>query len=608
MKISAQVGSAALSAAVIATGAFAQQNGFARFDQPTDTIRIYGNTAFSGVDSTYEMRIRISPDAGSVLGHVVSEQRDAYESKKVFLSDSEFRKETVRGYVCGDGNNHAFGLGVLSDWRHLAWVRQGTDARLYLDGQLVAIWSGQNSCTSDYSDSTMSIGMFRNGSPCCWGDPLPSFIGDLDWIRISSGARYTDTFTPPYECDVIADQTTQLLLKFNEPAGTTTLIDESASHFVCTLGIPVEPSTTATSPSLGNPVYGSGSPDPCASYLVPAEFSTIQAAIDAVPAGEFGLVSVAAGTYTESFSLNGKDVVVRGAPNNATILDGTGLATSLARFTGGEPATAGVENLVFRNGTAGSRLFPKATFTVGGAVYGLNSSAFIRNCRFEQNEADFGGAVYLFRCDAAVDGCVFAGNEARTDGGGFFAYECSGAVRASDFMANSCGASGSGNGGAFKTVGARTAGGVFLLDGCTVSGTVSGVDGGAVHHFENLVLGVPGGLRIVDTEISGNTSVVGAGGVRHDGRRHALVLAGSTVVCPNVVRNVDGAYVLEGAATVCDCLADVTGDGSVNGGDLGVVLNAWGVADDAGTGDVNHDGMVDGADLAVLLGSWGACL
>jgi hypothetical protein len=59
---------------------------------------------------------------------------------------------------------------------------------------------------------------------------------------------------------------------------------------------------------------------------------------------------------------------------------------------------------------------------------------------------------------------------------------------------------------------------------------------------------------------------------------------------------------------VCDCLADVTGDGSVNGGDLGVVLNAWGVADDAGTGDVNHDGMVDGADLAVLLGSWGACL
>ena len=603
----ATVGAAVSTMAVGATGAFAQQNGYARFDQTTDTIRIYGNTAFSGVDSTYEMRIRISPDAGSSLGHVISEQRDALEAKTVFLSDAEFLKETVRGYVCGDENNHAFGLGVLSDWRHLAWVRQGADARLYLDGQLVATWSGQNACTSDYSDSTMSIGMFRNGSPCCWGDPLPSFIGDLDWIRISSGARYTETFAPPDECDVIADQATQLLLKFNEPAGTTTLMDESASHFTCALGVPVEPSTAATSPTLGNPVYGSGSPDPCDSYLVPAEFSTIQAAIDAVPAGEFGWISVAAGTYNESFSLNGKDVLVRGAANNATILDGTGLVTSIARFTGNEPATAGVENLVFRNGTAGSRVFPKATFTVGGAIYGLNSSAYIRNCRFEQNEADFGGAVYLLHCDAAVEGCVFAGNEALADGGGFLAYECAGAVRASDFIANNCGASGSGNGGAFKTVGARTAGGVFLLDGCTVSGTTSGVDGGAVHHFENLVLGIAGGLRIVDTEISGNTSVVGAGGVRHDGRQPALVLAGSTVVCSNLVRNIEGAYLIEGAATVCDCLADLTGDGAVNGADLGIALNAWGIADALGTGDVNHDGLVNGVDLGIMLSAWGAC-
>jgi hypothetical protein len=111
----------------------------------------------------------------------------------------------------------------------------------------------------------------------------------------------------------------------------------------------------------------------------------------------------------------------------------------------------------------------------------------------------------------------------------------------------------------------------------------------------------------LDTEISGNTTVVGAGGVRHDGRQSSLVLAGATVVCPNIVRNIDGPFLLEGGATVCDCLPDVTGDGSVNGGDLGVVLNAWGLADAQGTGDVNHDGVVDGADLALVLGSWGAC-
>ncbi len=607
MKTNAMVGSAALSAGIFATAAYAQYNGFARFDQPTDTIRVYGNTAFSGVDSTYEMRVRVSPDAGATLGHVISEQRDALESKTVWLSGSQFQKDTVRGYICGDMNNHNFGVGSLSDWCHLAWVRQGTAARLYLDGQLVATWIDQRNCTADSSDSTMAIGMFRNGSPCCWGGELPSFIGDLDWIRVSSGARYSGNFTPPNECEVLADPSTQLLLKFNEPAGTTTLTDESASHFTCELGVPVLAGSTATSPSLGNPVYGDGSPDPCNFYAVPAQFATIQAAIDAVPTGAVRTVLVAAGTYNESFSLNGKDVVVRGAPNNATILDGTGLATSIARFTGGEPATAGLENLVFRNGTAGSRIVPKATFTVGGAVYGRDSSAFVRNCRFEQNEADFGGAVYLLRCDSAVEGCVFAGNEALTDGGAFLAYECAGFVRASDFTANSCGASGSGNGGAFKTVGAKSVDGTFLLQDCTITGTMSGVDGAAVHHFENLALGTAGALRIVDTEISGNTTIVGAGGVRHDGRQSSLVLAGATVVCPNTVRNIDGPFLLESGATVCDCLTDVTGDGSVNGGDLGVVLNAWGLADAQGTGDVNHDGVVDGADLALVLGSWGAC-
>ena len=133
--------------------------------------------------------------------------------------------------------------------------------------------------------------------------------------------------------------------------------------------------------------------DSCESLRVPQDYPTIQSAIDAFPAGEHKVVSVAPGTYNESFSLNGKDVVIRGAANNATILDGTNLTASIAQFTGAEPATAGVENLVFRSGTAGSRIFPKAAFTVGGAIYGINSAAFIRNCRFEQNEADFGGAV-----------------------------------------------------------------------------------------------------------------------------------------------------------------------------------------------------------------------
>lgn len=52
------------------------------------------------------------------------------------------------------------------------------------------------------------------------------------------------------------------------------------------------------------------------------------------------------------------------------------------------------------------------------------------------------------------------------------------------------------------------------------------------------------------------------------------------------------------------CLADLNGDGFVNGGDLGLMLGAWG---GAGPGDLDGNGVVDGADLGLLLGEWGAC-
>ncbi len=104
----------------------------------------------------------------------------------------------------------------------------------------------------------MAIGMFRHGAGL--GGPVaptkPSFLGDLDWIRISSGARYSSEFVPPFECDVLADSQTQFLLKFNEAAGVQSLVDESSSHFTCGLGVPLGAADVATSPTLGNTVDG----------------------------------------------------------------------------------------------------------------------------------------------------------------------------------------------------------------------------------------------------------------------------------------------------------------------------------------------------------------
>jgi hypothetical protein len=46
---------------------------------------------------------------------------------------------------------------------------------------------------------------------------------------------------------------------------------------------------------------------------------------------------------------------------------------------------------------------------------------------------------------------------------------------------------------------------------------------------------------------------------------------------------------------------DLTGDGTVDAADLGVLLGAWGTA---GPGDLDRNGIVDAADLGLLLGAW----
>jgi hypothetical protein len=46
--------------------------------------------------------------------------------------------------------------------------------------------------------------------------------------------------------------------------------------------------------------------------------------------------------------------------------------------------------------------------------------------------------------------------------------------------------------------------------------------------------------------------------------------------------------------------ADLNGDGVVDGGDLGLLLAAWGTPD----ADLNGDGTTDGADLGILLSEW----
>ena len=131
-------------------------------------------------------------------------------------------------------------------------------------------------------------------------------------------------------------------------------------------------------------------------------------------------------------------------PSISALPEHAGDVRRAAQFTADALATAGLENLVFRNGTVGSIIYPGALFKVGGAVYGINSSAVIRNCRFEQNRSDYGGGAYLIYSNMLVEDCVFASNTGISQGGGLMVFDTTGIVRSCTFTANQCGIAGIG--------------------------------------------------------------------------------------------------------------------------------------------------------------------
>ena len=52
------------------------------------------------------------------------------------------------------------------------------------------------------------------------------------------------------------------------------------------------------------------------------------------------------------------------------------------------------------------------------------------------------------------------------------------------------------------------------------------------------------------------------------------------------------------------CVGDLNGDRMVDGGDLSMLLTAWGMN---GPGDLDGNALVNGADLTRLLDRWGPC-
>lgn len=395
-----------------------------------------------------------------------------------------------------------------------------------------------------------------------------------------------------------------------------------------------------------------------ADRLVPQQYPTIQAAVDASVNGD--RVLVAAGTYSESVSLLGKSIELGPALIGSEVALRAPQNQRALRFTSGETSSCRVFGLRLLGAT------PAGSY--GGGVLVQGSSPRIESCRFEGitwnvSAGTWGGAADIVSGSPVFLDCLFEGNRvvqaSGFDGGAVLArggqprleqcvFRSNGTqpfTQGADLFAVSqlpvvatlvnCrfeGVSGGAFGARIYNYGQGGGAAKVVLQDCAFVGItqqaislVHGWDTVQMERvrFEDCAIsgyprsGAPGCLTtqsrslltVLDSDFGSNDvdvliSVDPVQGARAD--VSGTEFCGNTPLAPDfgaILRDLGGNVV----RAAC-CAGDITGNGSVDGVDLAAVLSAWGPA---GSGefdaDITGDGLVDGADLAAVLNGWGPC-
>ena len=166
---------------------------------------------------------------------------------------------------------------------------------------------------------------------------------------------------------------------------------------------------------------------------VPADYSTIQGAIDSAADGD--IVLVAPGIYVENLDFLGKAITVQSREGaGLTIIDG-GLTESVVTFASGETEEASIDGLTLRNGSAqngggihcdaASPTIVNCTITnnaaagyAGGIRCNAGASPMIMNCTITGNDSYFGGGIDCFGSSSpTIVNCTISENNAFIGGG-----------------------------------------------------------------------------------------------------------------------------------------------------------------------------------------------
>jgi hypothetical protein len=355
------------------------------------------------------------------------------------------------------GWNHS--LGLKHDGSIVAWGAQGSPPAPN-DG-LVALAAGGLHSLGVRASSALPA---APSSPCppdgATDVPIDT---DLDWADAHWAATYDVYFgavdPPPLQGTIPASRWTLPALNRE----TTYYWQIIARNWNGTTEGPLWSFTTTTGVVL----------------RVPAEYPTIQAALDAA-ASTGDEIIVAPGTYPEAIDFLGKAVYLHSSDGAAvTIIDATGLNASVVTCASGEGPHTILEGFTITGGAGGA----------GGGMHNENSSPTVNNCTFSANSA---GGMYNINSSPTVSNCTFSANS----GGGMYNWGSGATVTYCTFSANSAG-----YGGGMQNFGSAT-----TVTNCTFSANSAGGGGG-------------GGMansstqdRVTNCTFSGNWALGGQGG------------------------------------------------------------------------------------------------
>jgi hypothetical protein len=198
---------------------------YAWFSRNTDIIAVSGQTELT--DQCTIEAIFLLPSSDHSGGSLFDEWVLSQEEKYLSVSSQSI------GAVAYPNNYMEVvekrGLISLDKWHHVAFVCNGNEQRIYLDG--LRIQSGPATQAIGNAPGPAFIGYApREGSD------FPSFVGFLDSVRVSKVARYSGlSFVAPTN-DLPSDADTVLLYNFNDPPGSQTVKDDSPLARTGTLG------------------------------------------------------------------------------------------------------------------------------------------------------------------------------------------------------------------------------------------------------------------------------------------------------------------------------------------------------------------------------------